>query len=70
MPSVKVNQDTLETARAGRTIGDFADELEVSRSALSRLIAGKAEVSNHMIAVLTVKLPYRWDEIFLIEDVA
>lgn len=70
MPSVKVNKDTLETVQAGRTIGDFADDLGVSRSALSRLLAGKAEVSNHMMAILTVKLPYRWDEIFRIEDAA
>ena len=70
MPSVKVNKATLEAAQAGRTINDFADELGVSRSSLSRLLAGKAEVSNRMMAVLTVKLPYRWDEIFLIEDAA
>ena len=70
MPSVKVNKTVLQTVQAGRTINDFADDLGVSRSALSRLLAGKAEVSNRMMAVLTVKLPYRWEEIFLIEDAA
>ena len=70
MLNVKINKDTLETAQAGRTISDFADALDVSRSALSRLLAEKAEPSNHMIAVLTAKLPYRFDEIFILEDAA
>lgn len=70
MPSVKVNKTILETVQAGRTINDFAADLGVSRSALSRLLAGKAEVSNRMMAVLTVRLPYRWEEIFVIEDAA
>ncbi|WP_166790206.1 helix-turn-helix transcriptional regulator [Cryobacterium sp. Hh11] len=70
MATLAVNENNLERIRAGRTIKDFAAELSVDASTVSRLVSGKAEPGPRIIAALLDTYPYPFDYFFRVTDAA
>ena len=65
-----VNRDNLEQVRGGRTLKDFAQEIGVDMSTISRVLSGKAEPGPKVIAGLLITYPFPFDHYFTPTDAA
>jgi hypothetical protein len=68
MATLALKKDHLELVRAGRTDQAFAAELGVTPSTISRLVNGKSEPGNKIIAAFLLTYPQTFDYFFEVVD--
>lgn len=68
MLTIHANKPRFEELRRGRTWDDFATELTVSPSALSRVLRKKAEPGPRFIARVLNAVPHTFHDLFDVVD--
>ncbi|WP_423203256.1 helix-turn-helix domain-containing protein [Microterricola gilva] len=64
-----INEENVARVRGGRTVKDFAAELDMDASTVSRLVRKIAEPGPRVIAAFLVTYPYPFDHFFRVTDV-
>lgn len=68
MLTIHANSTRFEALRNGRSVKDFAEQLDVSQSALSRVLSKKAEPGPRFIARVLTAVPYQFGDLFTVVD--
>lgn len=70
MARLEINTETLEKHRAGQQWGEFADQIGVDGSTLSRIRHGLSQPSPTFIARFVTAYPVRMEDLVIVVDAA
>lgn len=68
MLTIHANSERFESLRNGRSVKQFAEQLDVSQSALSRVLSKKAEPGPRFIARVLHAVPHQFGDLFVVVD--
>lgn len=69
-PKLTINLETLDRLRGGQPWGDFAKQIGIDASTLSRVRHGKSQPGPDFIAAVVTAYPVRMEDVVTVEDAA
>ena len=70
MNKLVLNKENVEKIQAGRSLRDFAADLGLDASTMSRVLNGLAEPGPRVITAFIVTYPYKFEHFFAVSDAA